>query len=85
MRSPIPTKLNQKLADVAAQRTLPQGILGRAMEWRNPLILLILSLLYQVVLRHRAVTFQRMLALMLRPGYYKTTVVLMSGERHAHH
>ena len=54
------------------------------MEWRKLLNLLILPLPYQVVLRHRAATLRRMLALVLRPGYLKTTVILMSGERHAH-
>ena len=52
------------------------------MEWRKLLNLLILPLPYQVVLRHRAATLRRMLALVLRPGYLKTTVILMSGERH---
>ena len=42
MRIAIPTKLNQKLAEVTGRRTLPQGILGRATEWRELLNLLIL-------------------------------------------
>ena len=42
MRIAIPTKLNQKLAEVTPRRTLPQGIFGRATEWRKLLNLLIL-------------------------------------------